>query len=299
MIPEFSGDFIQWLRGFYAVAEAGSISKAALRINRSKPAVVGQIRSLENTLGVTLFVRRASGMTLTPEGTRLLEHTKALFEMILDITRSLRQKDSGFVLTTNHFVLSRLVELVGEFTALHPAISPHFAGHRTQDAVAAVRQGEAALGIIPQIPLPADVLAVPVFSSSFVLISAPDNPFNIPPAPEWDDLARLPLIAFAQNGTIHALLRKAGECAGKDLRITEHQHHFATIRQLVRMGRGVTVVDKEAVRDDSLLQFSLDHLLEPRLWVLITLKDRPPSPAVQQFLHWAVEDEALRKGWGR
>jgi len=47
MIDEFSGDFLQWLRGFYYVAKTGSVSLAALEMGRNQPAISHQIKSNE------------------------------------------------------------------------------------------------------------------------------------------------------------------------------------------------------------------------------------------------------------
>ena len=78
MIDEFSGDFLQWLRGFYYVAKTGSVSLAALEMGRNQPAISHQIKSIENEFGVTLFDRSRGRMALTPEGKKLFEKTISL-----------------------------------------------------------------------------------------------------------------------------------------------------------------------------------------------------------------------------
>ena len=49
------------LRSFATVAELGHLTRAAERLHVSQPALSAQIRSLEETLGVTLFERGSSG----------------------------------------------------------------------------------------------------------------------------------------------------------------------------------------------------------------------------------------------
>ena len=51
-----------------AVAEAGSLSAAARRLNTGQPAVSRSIADLEHTLGVRLLDRDTRGIELTPYG---------------------------------------------------------------------------------------------------------------------------------------------------------------------------------------------------------------------------------------
>lgn len=56
------------LKYLITVAEEGNMSRAAARLFISQPAISRQIRELEEEWGVTLFVRKSQGMSLTSEG---------------------------------------------------------------------------------------------------------------------------------------------------------------------------------------------------------------------------------------
>src|SRR5690242_3259806 len=63
-----------------AVAQAGSMAKAASELAVSHPAVSRAIRDLEHALGVQLLERNARGVTLTDYGRAMIERSYAAFD---------------------------------------------------------------------------------------------------------------------------------------------------------------------------------------------------------------------------
>jgi DNA-binding transcriptional LysR family regulator len=59
------------LRIFHAVARAGSFTGAGKVLNLSQSAISRQVSALEQSLGVVLFHRHASGIILTEQGETL------------------------------------------------------------------------------------------------------------------------------------------------------------------------------------------------------------------------------------
>ncbi|MET8396727.1 MULTISPECIES: LysR family transcriptional regulator [Streptomyces] len=66
------------LRYFAAVAEEGSLTRAAQRLYVSQPALTKQIRRLESALGTALFTRSRGGMALTEPGRALAARVPGL-----------------------------------------------------------------------------------------------------------------------------------------------------------------------------------------------------------------------------
>jgi len=60
------------LRAFVMVAAEGKLTRAALQLHLTQPAVSLQIKALEQSLKVQLFARAPTGMVLTRDGAKLL-----------------------------------------------------------------------------------------------------------------------------------------------------------------------------------------------------------------------------------
>ena len=75
------------LQDVVTVAETGSLSAAARRLNVSQPTVGRRIEQLEEQLGALLFNRTARGLVLTKVGEGILGHAKQMEEGALAIER--------------------------------------------------------------------------------------------------------------------------------------------------------------------------------------------------------------------
>jgi DNA-binding transcriptional LysR family regulator len=66
------------LRYFLAVAELGSFSKAAARVSVTQPTLSVGIAKLETELGARLFERTTRRVSLTPAGSKFLQHARRI-----------------------------------------------------------------------------------------------------------------------------------------------------------------------------------------------------------------------------
>lgn len=69
---------IRVLKYFLAVAELGSITKAANSMHLTQPTLSRQLQDLENEFGQKLFVRGSKNIILTPEGMILRKRAKEI-----------------------------------------------------------------------------------------------------------------------------------------------------------------------------------------------------------------------------
>ena len=86
---------LRHLRYFVAVAEEENVSRAALKLHISQPALSRQIRDLEDEIGFPLFNRSAKSVTLTDAGKLLLTEAGAVLQRAQEAVNAVRALASG------------------------------------------------------------------------------------------------------------------------------------------------------------------------------------------------------------
>ena len=115
------------LKIFYAVAEAGSFTKATINLNLSQSAISRQILSLENELNTKLFERHARGLSLTDNGEYLFKTAHEVITKLKDVESTFiekKDKPSGklTVTTVVSFGTTWLTPRIQEFMKLNPEV---------------------------------------------------------------------------------------------------------------------------------------------------------------------------------
>lgn len=88
---------IRQFRYFEALAETLHFGRAAKRLNISQPALSAQIAQMEADFGATLFERRPSGVSLTPEGDTVARRVRRILAEVRDLEALARAGDELLV----------------------------------------------------------------------------------------------------------------------------------------------------------------------------------------------------------
>ncbi|HUQ81060.1 MAG TPA: LysR family transcriptional regulator, partial [Gemmatimonadaceae bacterium] len=70
------------LRMLVAIADEGTVTRAATRLNVSQPALSHALRALERRVGIALFERQSRGLVATEAGERLLRTARTVMREI-------------------------------------------------------------------------------------------------------------------------------------------------------------------------------------------------------------------------
>ena len=144
---------IQKIETFLCAAETLSLSGAARQLHLSQPAISHQIKSLEDELNTTLFIRSNTGLKLTEAGRllmpwarRLMHDTNDLKEMMSslqeDIVGELRIACST---TGGKYILP---QLAARFSQQYPGIHVRILACGPEQTTINLLEGEAHLGVV-------------------------------------------------------------------------------------------------------------------------------------------------------
>jgi DNA-binding transcriptional LysR family regulator len=120
MLPPLDSDL---MRGFLAVVDTGSVTRAAAQLGRTQSAISMQIRKLEESLGQSIFIREPRGVRLTERGKQLLPYAQRVVGLLDEAATTLREKPlSGPVRVgiPDEYVQSILPSVLASFSHRHP-----------------------------------------------------------------------------------------------------------------------------------------------------------------------------------
>ena len=120
------------LKGFEAAARHLNFTKAADELFVTQSAVSRQVQSLEEGLGVQLFVRQRRGLLLTYDGERLFRSVQGALRQIQEAVDSLSQRPAVNRVTltsTMAFCALWLIPRLGEFNRQFPEVGVRIAAN--------------------------------------------------------------------------------------------------------------------------------------------------------------------------
>ena len=166
-----------------AVAQAGSMTRAAEELAVSYPVVSKTISELEHTLGVKLFDRSISGVAPTHYGLALLESGAAVFDEMrkgLQRIEFIKQPDAGELRIGSSIVADAglLPATIEQFSKEFPRavlhVAPENIATQQYDSLRN-RNVELVLGRLPITMNEPDLLAEPMFDEPNVVVAGADS----------------------------------------------------------------------------------------------------------------------------
>ncbi|HEX7027089.1 MAG TPA: LysR family transcriptional regulator [Gammaproteobacteria bacterium] len=280
---------IETLKAFTAVADQGSFSLAAERLFLTQPAVSKRISALETELGASLFDRIGRRIVLTEAGRTLLPKARHILDEIDESRRIIANLSQQVVgplrlATSHHIGLHRLPPVLHDYSRRYPLVDLDIQFMDSEAGCQAVATGNIELAVVTLPNPPLDNLAhTPVWEDNLRTVVATDHPLTTDSGKlTLEKLAAMPAILPEPGTFTRRIIDKPFQELGLSLNINLETNYLETIRMMVSVGLGWSVLPSTMLSNDlTILEIPVLELT--RELGIVTHKSRTLSRAAQAF----------------
>jgi DNA-binding transcriptional LysR family regulator len=170
------------LRFVLAVADEGSLARAARALGVNHTTVLRRIATFEDQLGVRLFERLASGYVATSAGEELAAGARGMRDRVHELERRLVGQDlrltgSVRVTTTDTLALAVIPPILADIALGHPGVRLELT---TTTAMLSLTKRDADLAVRPTRKPPPNLVGRRVSPVAFALYAAPSYLARVP-----------------------------------------------------------------------------------------------------------------------
>lgn len=265
-----------------ALAQTGNVSQVAEQLGISQPALSKQVLALERELGVKLFDRATSPMSLTPAGEDFARQAQDLLFQQEQLLRSMEAHRTGtqgkLIIGISPFRSLYLVsEAVKQLREKYPGVQVVLRETNSEQLRKDAADGKYDFAIV-NLPVDDSLLEVTPLEADTLVLAVPNALLDRVDARDGVvDLAQcadLPFITVGQNQEMRQLLEKLCMIAGFYPRIAMEVVGLATAWSMVQAGLGVTLLPLQfisnATFDRDITLFSLKENVYTRQPAIVT-----------------------------
>lgn len=277
------------LEVFNALIEAGSVSRAAERLNLTQPAVSIALGNLEADLGFRLFHRDRGFFAPTSEAMLLHDEvTQGLIALSRFEQRAeeIRLGATGGVsiATNGAMAVNFLPRLVAGFHRDYPGTNVEIRVHSSRRIASWVSSRQIDIGLIDA-PVPVAGVNAELYLMECVCIMRKDDPLATEPAITPELLNGRAVIAITGDHVVDRQLERLMSDANTPLTRNASSYYFAIARNMVAVGDYVAIVDPingKAPLPDGVIWRPFVPRVDHEL-VMITSKDQPLGQAAAEI----------------
>jgi DNA-binding transcriptional LysR family regulator len=273
------------------VAEQGGVSRAALRLHITQPALSRQIRDLQEELGFKLFEQVGRRLSLTGEGEEFLRDCRSLLShagSVVERAQSLRQGNTGVlrVAASPQMIESVFPTFLREYAKLCPGVQIKLIEAAHSEHLAKLETGEVHMAI--NIMRPDDRRLAGCSLTTYEVLAAWAPSLRIKQTSMIDirTLARLPLLLPNSGFGSRKLFDGACRLGRLETNVVIESVAPHTLLALAEAGHGVAIIPSNVRIDSKKLRVACvsyrGELLQGNLAILWD-KQRPLPRYAQSF----------------
>jgi len=230
-----------------ALAECGSLSKAAERLCLTQSALSHQLKALESHYGAALVEKNIRPLRFTAIGQRLLTLARQVLPLVAEAGRDVARLAQGHagplrVTVQCHNCFDWLMPAMDSYRSLWPEVELDIISGFVIDPLPLLERGEAELAVVHDRPPPhPHVTFSPLFRYQSVALMSPKHPLAAKSWLEARDFADQTLITYPVPDEMLDVMKHCLTPAGVNPRRRTAELTVA-ILQLVASGRGIAAL---------------------------------------------------------
>ncbi len=242
------------LRYFTSVARHRSIREAAEELHVAQSALSRQIQKLEQELGVPLFQRHARGVELTSAGEIFLRHARSSLRQEervrseLDALKGLRHGTINMQ-SIESLVPGVLPQVILGFSKRHPGITFNVTVDRSDQILAAVREGRTDIGLVFYPTAELEVTSVFKMREPLVALMSPRHPLAKKAKVSLAEAIGYPIALPLKNSGSRVLIDIACKAAGIAMRPVLETNSIQLRVHFVHVNHGITFHSRLSAAD--------------------------------------------------
>ena len=240
------------MRCIVAIAEAGSLTKAAERLGLAQPALTQTLNRLEQELGIRIFTRSRRGATLTDAGLAILDDLRASLaygDAAAERARAMGAGRAGRLTVgfVTHAVYEVLPNALRRLRAAHPQLDVVLREMSNAEQVAALEGGRIDIALLhPPVTVTARVHELRLGEEPMVAALPAAWPMAEDGCVSLADIARHGLVWFPEEQipALRAQLLGALRRAGHETRVVQDANRTLTVLACVAAGLGCSLLPR-------------------------------------------------------
>ena len=244
---------------FLVIAKCGSLTKAALEMRMSQPALTHQMKLLQESYGEALYIRTLHGIVLTPAGERFLCGIEPILELVGKLRSApapapMRKVKQNVLRVggTEAASIILLPNLLARFHAQHPQITLEFRTRTSEHLERMVANGSMDVAVTARRPVSPELEYEPLRTEKIALFVAAGHRLAGRRQLQIADVVAEPLIVRGgRNGggvTDHALVQLRERAS--NIKIGMYCDGPTAIKAAVAQGMGVGMVFEESLKPE-------------------------------------------------
>lgn len=297
-------DFVT-LKLLLAIAQTGSITKAAQSLHLALGAASTRIRDLEQRLGVALLSRHARGVRFTEAGATVLHYARSIERELAQMEFEVSDFAAGIsghvrVVANASSIATVLPEDLTKFLKAHPRVRIDLEECTSREIQQRVAEGDAEIGVFAGEALRPELHVQAYHQDTLVALVPGQAAWKKERSISLQQVLREDLILLQEGGSIQEWLADEARNQGVHLRIRVQVKGFDAISQLVAAGLGITVLPEIVARRFSQLLglkiLQITGAETARALSICSLDPAKLSPAARDLLAFFRDVNGFRHG---